>query len=297
MILLPWAIASLGGCNRPRPAREAPAEAGFQHRSAGAVAARGRIEPRDGVLQVSGPSDFVVVVGRLDVREGDRVEAGQVLALTDAYPLRQARVRGLRTGIETQQAAIQRLEAELENARVEEHRVLELSRQGVVPDSTRDAAETRRKVAEASLAEARSQLVAARADLATAEADARLAVVRAPRAGQVLKVHAHAGEKVGPEGILDLGDTRQMYAVAEVYETDVSRVHPGQRAKVTSPALPKDLEGTVERVGLEVGRLTSLGSDPTLNSDARVVEVRVRLDDAAAAASLTYLEVEVVILA
>jgi HlyD family secretion protein len=300
ILLLPCLSSPLTACRAARTAPPAPrTETGSEsagERPPAAVAARGRLEPEGGVLRVSGPSDFVVVVGRLEVGLGDRVEAGQVLARTDAYPLREARVASLATGIESQQAAIRRLQAELENARVEERRLLRLSGEGIVADSDRDAAETRRKVAEASLAEARSRLAGIRADLATARADAELAVVRAPRAGQVLKVHAHRGEKVGPEGILDLGTTQQMYAIAEVYETDVGRVHPGQRARVRSPALPGGLGGTVERVGLEVGRLRSLGTNPALKSDARVVEVEIRLDDSSAAASLTYLEVEVLIL-
>jgi HlyD family secretion protein len=69
----------------------------------------------------------------------------------------------------------------------------------------------------------------------------------------------------------------------------------GQRARVTSPALPRELLGTVERIGLQVGRLASLGTDPNARSDARVLEVEIRLDDSTDAARFTDLEVEVVI--
>jgi HlyD family secretion protein len=64
---------------------------------------------------------------------------------------------------------------------------------------------------------------------------------------------------------------------------------------VRSPALPHDLEGTVERVGLKVGKLDALGTDPAAKTDARVVEVEIRLDDSAAVSGLTNLEVEVLI--
>jgi HlyD family secretion protein len=158
-----------------------------------------------------------------------------------------------------------------------------------------DAWRTRLEVAVARIQEAHAQLEATDAERTLAVTQAELAVVRAPRAGQVLEVHARAGEKVGPEGILDLGATDHMYAIAEVYETDVVRVQPGQRARVRSPALPEELEGTVERVGLRVGRLESVGTDPTRKSDARVVEVEVRLDDGSSVSQLTDLEVEVLI--
>jgi HlyD family secretion protein len=259
------------------------------------VSARGRLEPGGKVQKIAGPSDFVVVVSRVEVAEGEMVKAGQVLAVTDTYELRQARIVGLRARIAALLASITRIEAELENARIEDKRRGELNAQGVVAPTERDAARARRQETEASLLEARSQLEVGQADIVTAEADAAMSIVRAPRAGQVLKLHTRAGEKVGPEGILDLADTSRMYAIAEVYETDIARVKPGQRARVRSAALPHELLGTVERVGLSVGRLASLGTDPVLKSDARVVEVDIRLDDSAAAAMLTNLEVEVLI--
>lgn len=273
----------------PEAAGSAPAP------SPGAVAARGRLEPRGHVLRVAGPSDFVVVVGRLVVAEGDRVQIGQVLAFTDTYASRQATAAGLRPRIQAQKAAIVGLEAQLENARVEDRRSVTLSEKGILADTDRDASRTKRQVAEAGLEEARAQLSAVQADLVTAEAQVELATVRSPRTAVVLKIHAHAGERVSSEGILELGTTDQMYVIAEVYETDVTRVRPGQRARIHSRALSQDLTGTVERLGLKVGRLTNLGTDPTLKSDARVVDVEIRLDDSAAAAALTNLEVEVLI--
>ena len=56
-------------------------------------------------------------------------------------------------------------------------------------------------------------------------------------------------ESVEQKPILKMGDTSVMYALAEVYETDVLWVRPGQQARVTSSALPQALTGTVERIG------------------------------------------------
>jgi HlyD family secretion protein len=84
-----------------------------------------------------------------------------------------------------------------------------------------------------------------------------------------------------------------MYAIAEVYETDVGRVREGQRARVTSHALPAPLAGEVEWVRPKVQKLDELGTDPAARKDARVVEVKVRLDDPAAAAAFTNLQVDV----
>jgi HlyD family secretion protein len=80
-------------------------------------------------------------------------------------------------------------------------------------------------------------------NLELAEARLRRTTIRAPHKGRILKVFLRAGEEVGTGPILDLGDTDQMYVVAEVYETDVGRVRLGQRATVTSPAFDRPLSG------------------------------------------------------
>ncbi len=120
--------------------------------------------------------------------------------------------------------------------------------------------------------------------------------VYSPIKGRVLSVHAREGERVGHEGIVALGRTGEMYAVAEVYESDIGRVKLGQHAVVTSPAFPEPLTGTVDWIKLQVGMLDVLGTDPAARKDARVVEVEIRLDDAEQVAGLTNLQVEIEIL-
>jgi HlyD family secretion protein len=261
----------------------------------GVVSARGRIKPKDGVLRIAGPSDFVAVVGKLNVDLGDRVQAGQVIAVMDTLPAREARVKRVEAQVTAQAAAIARSRAELDNARLERERRQELSRDGVVAASERDSHDAKLAIAEAALREAEAVLAALTAERRSAQAERELSIVRSPIAGQVLEVHARPGEKVGPEGILEMARTDVMYAIGEVYETDISRVKPGQRAVVRSPALGRELGGTVERLGLKVGKLQSLGTDLAARTDARIVEVEIRLDDPAAVAGLTNLEVEVLI--
>jgi len=261
----------------------------------GGVAARGRLKPKNGVLRVAGPSDFVTVVARLMIEEGDHVEPGQAIAEMDTLQARTARVGRIQAQITAQQASIVRFEAEARNARAQFDRFLGLSKQGIVSASEGEWWTTQVDVADARVQQARAELASARADLRSAQAERDMAVVRAPIRGQVLKINARPGEKIGPDGLAELATTHAMYAVAEVYETDITRVKVGQRARVRSPALPRDLEGTVERVGLKVGKLDALGTDPAAKTDARVVEVEIRLDDSAAVSGLTNLEVEVLI--
>src|SRR5262245_40247302 len=77
-----------------------------------AISALGRIEPGEGSIHVAGPSGAAPVIAELRVEAGDRVERGQTLAVLDTHALRQAEA--------------ERLEAELENAERELHRVQQL---------------------------------------------------------------------------------------------------------------------------------------------------------------------------
>jgi HlyD family secretion protein len=178
-------------------------------------------------------------------------------------------------------AEVARLRAEVWKAERELERTQRLYKDGVTSDSARDAAEMSAQVA--------------RASLEGAQAELDLSIVRSPLSGQVLEIHARTGERVGLDGIAELGRTDQMYAVAEIYETDIDRVRVDQRATITSPALRQPLTGSVERIGRKVGKLDVLDTDPAAKTDARVVEVDIRLDDGQDVSGLTNLQVEVAV--
>jgi HlyD family secretion protein len=122
-------------------------------------------------------------------------------------------------------------------------------------------------------------------------------VVRSPTDGEVLDIHTQVGEVVSSDGIVEIGQTRQMQIVAEVYQSDINKVRVGQRVRVTSDSFSGELAGTVERIGSQVRRQEVVNTDPSANIDARVIEVHVNLDDASSrkAAKLTNLQVQVVL--
>ena len=118
-------------------------------------------------------------------------------------------------------------------------------------------------------------------------------MIRAPIRGEILKILRRPGEETGKRPILEMGDLAQMYAVAEVYETELGRVRVGQTATVTSPALTRALRGTVETVGRSIARNLVVDANPAAAVDRRVAEVRIRLDDSAIARTLVHLQVYV----
>jgi HlyD family secretion protein len=232
-------------------------------------------------------------------------------------------------GIEAQQASVKRLELELENAKTTLERFQKLKDEGAISQQTLDEkllafsskkeelnnakatlakltqeratnllnANTQIQSAQASLQRSRSQVLVESSlqNLNLAKARLERTIIRAPRSGQILKIFAHTGETITQQGILQLGNTQQMYIVAEVYETDVTKLRVGQKATITSNAFQGELQGTVDLIGLQIGKKDILATDPAAEVDSRVVEVKIRLNskDSQRVAGLTNLQVNV----
>lgn len=292
----------------------------------------GRIEPGDGIVRMSarGLSGQPAIVGRVLVKDGERVTAGQVLAELDTKEQLDAAVRQTSARIEVarrhlaqvqagakasdvaaQQAEVERVQSELANAEAEYKRhaslgtnttASELERLKLRIDSASRALTAARQRL-ASLTEirpvdvetARAELEEAIQNEARARAELKTSTIVAPTDGRVVKIVASAGEAVGPDGLLELAPIEPMYAVAEVPEFDVPRVKPGQRASISGDGLPKPIHGTVDRVSTKVLQNQLMRVDPANYSDARVVEVWIKVDDPAAVADLIHMRVEVVI--
>ena len=277
----------------------------------GGVAALGRIEPLGGVIHIGVPStpDAIsgAVLAKLHVGRGDDVTAGQLLAEIDTVSVGKARVAEAEAELETSRRGAKAAASIAEEACVvatvsarTSGRKTELLSRGLTSkeeaeqakgDAEASAASCAARRAEASVAE--SQIASAATVLALRRAELERANVRAPFAGRILDLKAKPGELVGAEGILDLGRVGEMYAIAEVYETDIRRVRVNQRARVKSDALAQALTGTVTQIRPHVHKMDEIGTDPAARKDARIVEVEIRLDDPAAVANLTNLQVEV----
>jgi HlyD family secretion protein len=219
-----------------------------------------------------------------------------------------------------------RIQAELEIANREYKRFQKLQQEGAISDSLLDAYKLKvitlegqllqsqqqiqqaafqikqsegllisvREVRPTDIQFAEAQLQTAMVNVKKAEVDLDLAQVRAPIDGQVLKINSKTGEVVSQtNGVMDLGNTSQMYVVAEIYETDIGKIKVGQTATIESEAFEGLITGKVDRIGLRIAKNDVLGTDPAAKTDVRIIEVKIKLDDSKKVAGLTNLQVRV----
>lgn len=195
---------------------------------------------------------------------------------------------------DNQRAAVLQGEASIKSTRLQ---LTELQQQFALD---RLEAETQIRLAKATMEHARAEIPigSLSKQLALGRARMRAMTIHAPIDGRVLNVLSHPGEQVGQVGdkpILTIGNTDRMRVVAEVYETDIARVQLGGRATITSRAVDKPLTGRVVEIGSMVYKNDVLNVDPAARADARVIEVRIELDDPGRTARLTNLTVDVLI--
>ena len=275
------------------------------------VAALGRLEPLGGTVRVAAPStpDAVsgAVVVKLLVDRGTDVRAGQLLAEVDTGSIAKARVVEAQADLETARRDAMAAASVADEACVladvaarQSRRKTELLGRGLASSEETESAKGNAEAGAASCkarkTEARvadSRVASAQARLTRCQAELERSYVRAPFAGRVLDLLVQPGELAGQDGIVELGRVDQMQAIAEVYEADIRLVKAGQRARMRSEALARDLQGTVTRIRSKVQKLDQIGDDPAARKDARIVEVEIRLDDSKAAANLTNLQVEI----
>ena len=268
----------------------------------------------------------------LKVEQGD-FKQGEVLAQKAAITELEAR---LESEIKEKAAAITEAQATLTNAQQKYKRNNSLANEGAISsselDNAREELERTRAIfaqAQASFDNTKSVLQAQLArekanlqriqevrpvDVQIAKAELEQALiqvrqrkaeladtqVKVPIAGQILRINTRVGEQVNTEeGIAELGQTKQMYVIAEVYESDILKVQTGQQATINSEygGFQQEITGKVEKIGLQIGktRLSQSQNNPTTDVNARVVEVKIRInpEDSPKVANLTGMQVRV----
>ena len=183
----------------------------------------GTLEPLPGFDVKLAP----IVAGRLAqvlVAEGDRVQAGQVLARLDLTPQRDAVLQA--------EAQLAQARAQQSNAATKLSRAGQALAAGVAAQQEVDDARLQEESARASVRTAQAALSTARNQLAHGE-------LKAPFDGVVAKVAAAAGEPVDPSRmVVEVAQVEVLELRAPVAPTQAALLRPGQPASVETEAQP-----------------------------------------------------------
>ena len=125
---------------------------------------------------------------------------------------------------------------------------------------------------------AQTEVDNAKANLKQAKTNLEQSYIRAPIAGQILKIHTREGEQISNQGIAELGKTQKMMVVAEVYQTDIEKIKLGQKASIRGQAFSGEVQGEVAQIGLQINRQNVFSNQPGENLDKRVIDVKILLN-------------------
>jgi membrane fusion protein (multidrug efflux system) len=173
------------------------------------VNASGKVEARDQVKAVVERSGYLI---DLAVKEGDRVEAGQVLARLDPSESR---------------FQLEKAQARLRDAQVAYDSDI-LSFQGIM-----DGDDSLRRTAVAQQVRSSSGLLMAEIELREAEMAVEKSVLKAPISGQVADLVLKEGSLVNAGDILcEILSTGALELKVKVLESDIGFISPGQQAEI-----------------------------------------------------------------
>lgn len=191
----------------------------------------------------------------LPIREGDRVESGQVLLElwnVDLAAQKELSKQQFVTAVSQQREAC----ILAENAKRESIRTQQLVARGFVSSQRADDADAAAQARQAACAAAAAEVERARAQIAVVQASLERTVLIAPFAGIIAQVTGELGEYVtpSPQGIptppaVDLIDDSCLYVSAPMDEVDAPKIRVGQVARILIDALPgQTFEGHVRRI-------------------------------------------------
>jgi RND family efflux transporter MFP subunit len=167
----------------------------------------------------------------LGVIEGDKVKKGEVIArLEDS---------DVKAQLDEAKANLELSEVTLSDAKWNYERNQKLLKSGSITESSFENSETQFKKAEASID-------VAKANVEAAEVAVENTLVRAPFDGTVLTKNADVGEIVAPMAgsintrgtVVTIADMTSLQVEADVSESNIEKVKPGQECQITLDAYP-----------------------------------------------------------
>lgn len=229
----------------------------------GRVIAEARVTAYPG-FDVRVGADFAGTLAHVNVIEGDRVKAGQVLATFDASVQQAALVAA--------QARIKQAEAEIPLASLRVKRGETLVKQRALP---REALDERRR----DLQVANARLHTAQAEAKELQAEIDHSAVRSPINGVVLERMVEPGQTIDRgTPLVRVADPAHLRLTADIDEFDADAIAVGDPVVITAEGFPhQSWHGKVEEIPPVITGRQLEPENPAAPSDVGVVRAKITL--------------------
>lgn len=221
-----------------------------------------------------------IMGGRIEVlavKEGDRVEKGQLL-MKLWNDDQQAQSTLALAQVATARQRVTEACAQATNAEREAERQTSLRERGFVSTSKEDSARTEAQARRASCNASKADVAQFEAKVAATRVEQGRTILYAPFAGTVAKIVGEVGEysTPSPPGVptppaIDLIDDTCLYITAPMDEVDAPKISAGQPVRISLDALPgQSFPGKVKRVAPYVS---------AVEKQARTVDIEATFDN------------------
>jgi HlyD family secretion protein len=251
-----------GGWNLLKPKPQAkPAPAIVQM-----VTAQGRLIPEGGLVNLSIPAGTAggnEVVQRWLVREGSSIRKGELLAELSSYPQ-------LKAALDQAEANLKATRSLLPFLIISRDKGEELFSEGAVSEEEYGKAVATVTSRKADIAGSEAAAQEARLKLAAAQ-------IRSPLDGTLIRIYSWPGMKETSDGLALIGRTGRMQVWAQVFQSDVAKIRPGQTATIKPETgdFLKTMSGTVDSIIGNVSERDLFATNANNDVNARVVLVKL----------------------
>jgi RND family efflux transporter MFP subunit len=255
---------------QPQTAQQ-PQQAAPNNKAAGNLAASGYVVAR---RKATVAAEITGKVVEVFIDEGMTVTEGQIVARLDSV-LAERDYELARSRVETADAAVAAITADLEDATRIMSRVQTLSQKNFATEADLTKAQARVGVLSAQLRQAQSQFETAKIDAKRSASMLDKHQIRAPFAGVVIDRSAQPGEMISPmsvggytrTGICTIVDMDSIEIEVDVNEAFIGRVVPGGAVNAMLDAYP---DWTIPASVIAIV--------PTANREKATVKVRIRFE-------------------
>jgi len=236
------------------------------------VTANGRIQPEREVKLTPDVSGEIV---ELTVKEGDRVERGQLLLRIKPDTYISQRDRAI-ASLNSAKARLVQVEAQFIQTELSYRRNSQLYSEQTISKSDFEQVEASYAVAKAEVDATKFQVISAEASLKEANENLMKTSIYAPMSGTVSMLLVELGERVAGTNMMSgtemlrIADLSRMEARVEVNENDIVRVKLGDTATVEVDAyFDNKFKGIVTEIA-NSAKTTGVSADQVTNFDVKI---------------------------